>query len=64
VIIRPEAPVTINMGSEMPSWFDIRSLEKFDGNEDDEGIKKASKDIIKMIDQEVRFNNHKQYMTN
>jgi hypothetical protein len=37
----------------MPSWFDIRSLDKNDGDEDEEGVKKASQDILKMIDIEV-----------
>jgi predicted esterase len=37
----------------MPSWFDIRSLDKDDGNEDEEGIKKASLAIQKMIQDEV-----------
>lgn len=46
-------PVTLNMGFSMPSWFDIRSLDKDDKNEDIEGIKKASNDIIGMIDKEV-----------
>ncbi|OXA37047.1 acyl-protein thioesterase 1 [Folsomia candida] len=50
----PEAPVTINMGFEMPSWFDIRSLDKNDGNEDEQGVKNASQDIVKMIDDEIK----------
>ncbi|CAL8093225.1 unnamed protein product [Orchesella dallaii] len=49
-----EAPVTINGGYEMPSWFDIRSLDKNDGNEDESGVKKASELITKMIDDEVK----------
>lgn len=50
---REEAPVTINGGYEMPSWFDIRSLDKNDGNEDEAGVKKASQLITKMIEEEV-----------
>jgi len=49
-----EAPVTINAGYEMPSWFDIRSLDKSDGNEDEAGVKKASELITKMINDEVQ----------
>lgn len=45
--------MTINMGCEMPSWFDIRSLDKDDGNEDIEGVKKASQLITKLIEEEV-----------
>lgn len=50
---RDESPVTINMGCEMPSWFDIRSLDKDDGNEDVEGVKKASQLITNLIEEEV-----------
>lgn len=46
--------MTINAGYEMPSWFDIRSLDKEDGNEDVEGVKKASQLITNMIEEEVR----------
>lgn len=53
-MFRDEAPVTINSGFEMPSWFDIRSLDKTDGNEDEPGVKKASELITKMINDEVR----------
>jgi len=49
-----EAPVTINGGYEMPSWFDIRSLDKNDNNEDESGVKKASELINKMIEDEVK----------
>ena len=46
-------PVTLNMGFEMPSWFDIRSLDKNDQNEDHEGVKKASESVLAMIEKEV-----------
>jgi len=46
-------PVTINFGMRMPSWFDIRSLDKSDNNEDVEGIKKASQDIVDLIKKEI-----------
>jgi len=49
----PTARVTINNGFRMPSWFDIRSLDKNDDNQDEEGIKKASADIIKLINDEI-----------
>jgi predicted esterase len=55
ILLRPEAPVTINMGFEMPSWFDIKSLDKNDGHEDEEGVKLASRSIVKIIEDEVRF---------
>jgi len=49
----PKNPVTINFGMKMPSWFDIRSLDKADNNEDIEGIKKASEDIVHLIQNEI-----------
>jgi lysophospholipase-2 len=49
----PKNPVTINFGMKMPSWFDIRSLDKADNNEDVDGIKKASLDILNLIQAEV-----------
>jgi len=49
-----EAPVSINMGYSMPSWFDIKSLDKNDGNEDVAGIQKASELIKNMINEEIQ----------
>lgn len=49
----PTAPVTLNMGMKMPSWFDIKSLS-FDGDEDEAGIKAASQKLIKSIDGEIK----------
>jgi len=37
----------------MPSWFDIRSLDKNDKNQDEEGVKQSSTSIIEMIQSEV-----------
>lgn len=37
-------PVTLNLGFQMPSWFDIRSLE-VGGSEDEAGIKEAAHNI-------------------
>ena len=44
------------MGMRMPSWFDIRSLDKNDPNQDVEGVQKSSQDIIRMIEAEVSLN--------
>lgn len=49
----PIMPVTLNMGMAMPSWFDIIGLSK-DAKEDVAGIKKASDDVNRLIDQEVK----------
>lgn len=43
----PVAPVSLNFGMQMPSWFDIKSLS-FDADEDEKGII-ASSDRLKGI---------------
>ena len=44
-------PVTLNNGFQMPSWFDLKTLDAA-GPEDDEGIKKAANSIHSLIEQE------------
>lgn len=46
-------PVTLNLGFQMPSWFDIKSLE-VGGSEDEAGIKEAAHQVHGMINNEVR----------
>lgn len=46
-------PVSLNMGFQMPSWFNIFSLE-LDGPEDEEGIKTAAADVHGMINNEIK----------
>jgi len=46
-------PVTLNLGFQMPSWFDIRSLE-FGGTEDEAGIKSAASNVHGMINNEIK----------
>ena len=46
-------PVTLNLGFQMPSWFDIKSLE-VGGSEDEAGIKEAATQIHGMINNEIR----------
>lgn len=46
-------PVTLNSGFQMPSWFDLKSLE-ISGEEDTEGIKKATTNIHAMIQSEIQ----------
>lgn len=45
----PIMPVTLNLGMRMNSWFDLRSLDPNDP-EDEEGILAASKRIHELID--------------
>ncbi|XP_064624484.1 acyl-protein thioesterase 1-like [Lineus longissimus] len=44
-------PVTLNGNFRMPSWFDLYTLEP-GGKEDEAGIKKASDQLLSMIDEE------------
>jgi lysophospholipase II len=46
-------PVTLNLGFQMPSWFDIKSLE-VGGSEDETGIKEAATAVHGMINNEIR----------
>lgn len=46
-------PVKLNLGFQMPSWFDIHSLE-FGGTEDEEGIKNATVSVHGMINNEIK----------
>ena len=48
-------PVTLNGGFRMPAWYDLRTL---DGkNEDEEGIISASKDLEKLIEEVLTSTN-------
>jgi len=49
----PIAPVTMNNGFRMPCWFDIRSLDKNDKNQDEEGVKQSSAAIVDIIQSEI-----------
>jgi lysophospholipase-2 len=49
----PTIPVTLNLGFQMPSWFDIRSLD-MDGAEDESGIKVAASRVHGMINNEIK----------
>ncbi|KAG5675520.1 hypothetical protein PVAND_005416 [Polypedilum vanderplanki] len=46
-------PVTLNLGFQMPSWFDIRTLE-VGGSEDEAGIKSAATKVHGMINNEIK----------
>jgi len=49
----PIAKVTLNFGMQMPSWFDIASLQ-FDAKEDEKGIVASSDRLKAMIEEEVK----------
>ena len=50
----PEAPVTINGGHVMPSWYDIRSLDHASPDrEDPAGVRAASDHVRRLIHREV-----------
>ena len=46
-------PVTLNSGFQMPSWFDLLSLDPA-GKEDEAGIKKAHQLVELLIEEEVK----------
>lgn len=48
----PTMPVTLNAGFQMPSWFDLKTLD-VSGPEDEDGIKKASQNVHSMIQSEL-----------
>ncbi|PWA16783.1 hypothetical protein CCH79_00017835 [Gambusia affinis] len=50
---RPKIPVTLNMRSLMPAWFDLMGLSP-DAPEDEAGIKKAAENIKAIIEHEAR----------
>lgn len=48
----PTMPVTLNAGFQMPSWFDLKTLDMY-GPEDEAGIKEATKSVHQMIQTEI-----------
>lgn len=48
----PTMPVSLNAGFQMPSWFDLKSLD-ISGPEDEEGIKRATIGVHEMINKEI-----------
>lgn len=46
-------PVSLNGGFEMPSWFDLKTLD-ISAPEDEEGIRKATTNIHNMINSEIQ----------
>ena len=46
-------PVTLNSGFQMPSWFDLLSLDPA-GKEDEAGIKKAAQVVDLIIAEELK----------
>lgn len=48
----PEMPVTINNGYRMPAWYDIRS-DQIDNLEDDAGIRQSEQAILHLIEREI-----------
>lgn len=49
----PSQPVTLNGGAKMPSWHDIKSLEKIDA-EDFNGLEESRKIVSSFIDEEIK----------
>ncbi len=49
----PEQPVTINGGSVMPSWYDIKSLGRGADREDAADIRSSAVEVVKLLDREI-----------
>lgn len=49
----PTMPVTINNGMVMPAWYDIKSLQ-IDQHEDEAGIRRSEKAVIALIENEIQ----------
>uniref|UniRef100_A0A0N4U5J4 palmitoyl-protein hydrolase n=1 Tax=Dracunculus medinensis TaxID=318479 RepID=A0A0N4U5J4_DRAME len=49
----PSRPVTLNLGMQMPAWFDVFGLTP-DAEEDEDGINESVKIVHSMIDEEIR----------
>ncbi|KAJ2790777.1 hypothetical protein GGI18_001586 [Coemansia linderi] len=49
----PEQPVTLNGGFRMPSWYDIKSLDRIASNEDEPGMNASMMKINELIKAEI-----------
>ncbi|KAJ2457747.1 hypothetical protein GGF42_002494 [Coemansia sp. RSA 2424] len=49
----PEQPVTLNGGFRMPSWYDIKSLDRIASNEDEAGMNASMMRINELIKSEI-----------
>ncbi|KAJ1836403.1 hypothetical protein LPJ63_000327 [Coemansia sp. RSA 2711] len=49
----PEQAVTLNGGFRMPSWYDIRSLDKIAANEDEDGMNASMRKINELVRTEI-----------
>jgi len=47
----PQAPVTVNMGAVMPSWYDIRNMESIDKDIDWQGMQQSENTLNNLIEQ-------------
>ncbi|KAG0052124.1 hypothetical protein BGZ83_002950 [Gryganskiella cystojenkinii] len=49
----PNQPVTLNMGMKMPSWYDIKSLNNIDQEQDEHGMLQSRSSLMEIIKDEV-----------
>ena len=49
----PQMPVTINGGAVMPAWYDIRSMNFLDG-QDEAGIRHSEQQLVALIEREIK----------
>jgi phospholipase/carboxylesterase len=54
LLTAPEAPVTLNGGAVMNSWYDIKSLSRTEKDVEQEDVDNNAKRVIKAIDNEAK----------
>ncbi|KAG0294963.1 hypothetical protein BGZ98_001550 [Dissophora globulifera] len=52
----PSIPVTLNGGMRMPSWYDIKDLNKVDQEQDEEGMLNSRQQIMQIVREEIEQN--------
>ncbi|KAF9110231.1 hypothetical protein BGX27_006623 [Mortierella sp. AM989] len=49
----PAIPVTLNFGMQMPGWYDIRSLNNIDQEQDEAGMLRSRQQVMEIIRDEI-----------
>ncbi|GJJ72746.1 phospholipase/carboxylesterase [Entomortierella parvispora] len=52
----PNQPVTLNMGMKMPSWYDIKSLNSLNQEQDEQGMLQSRTEIMQIVREEIEDN--------
>ncbi|KAF9438473.1 hypothetical protein BGZ76_007592 [Entomortierella beljakovae] len=52
----PVIPITLNQGMRMPGWYDIKSLNNLDQEQDEPGLLRSRQQLMQIIREEVEDN--------